>query len=58
MASDRELIREYYRGDQRERIANRRALSAKLGLTQNALSIRACRIRSALEACVRRRLSE
>jgi DNA-directed RNA polymerase specialized sigma24 family protein len=57
-ADERGLIRAYYRGDKRDRISNRRALSAKLGLTQNALSIRACRIRSALEACVRRRLSE
>jgi hypothetical protein len=55
---DRELIRAYYRGDQGSRIANRRALSRTLGLTQNALSIRASRIRSALEECVRRRLVE
>ena len=53
-AAERELIRAYYGGDQRGRIATRRALSEKLGLTQNALSIRACRIRSALEECVRR----
>jgi DNA-directed RNA polymerase specialized sigma24 family protein len=50
---DRELILEYYRGDERARIEHRRALAARLGLTLNAVSIRACRIRDTLEACVR-----
>jgi DNA-directed RNA polymerase specialized sigma24 family protein len=51
-ASDRTLILEYYAGTNEERIARRRALAARLQLTPNALSIRACRIRDALEACV------
>jgi DNA-directed RNA polymerase specialized sigma24 family protein len=51
-AHDRSLILEYYSGDDRERIARRRALAARLQLTPNALSIRACRIRETLEACV------
>ncbi len=48
----RELIFRYYYGEQGEKIENRRALAAQLKLTVNALSIRACRIRSRLEACV------
>jgi DNA-directed RNA polymerase specialized sigma24 family protein len=49
---NRELISLYYHGDQRARIDNRRQQAARLGLTVNALSIRACRIRGRLEACV------
>jgi DNA-directed RNA polymerase specialized sigma24 family protein len=50
---DRELILEYYGpGDQRT-ADRRRQLAARLGLTANALAIRACRIRDTLEGCVR-----
>ena len=49
---DRALILEYYRGEQRIKIERRRKLAARLGMTANALSIRACRIRDKLEACV------
>jgi DNA-directed RNA polymerase specialized sigma24 family protein len=49
----RELILEYYRGEQRAKIERRSELATRLGLTTNALSIRACRIRSKLEICVR-----
>jgi hypothetical protein len=52
-AVDRELILDYYRGEQAIKIARRRALAARLGLTANALAIRACRIRDRLEGCVR-----
>ena len=55
---DRILIVRYYQGDHRVKIENRRTLAAKLGLTMNALSIRACRIRDKLEACMRKRLRE
>jgi len=48
----RELIVQYYRGEQRTKIDNRRALAARLGITTNALGIRACRLRDKLEACV------
>ena len=51
-AYDRALILEYYAGDEQERIARRRALAARLHLTLNALSIRACRIRDTLEGCL------
>lgn len=47
-----QLISEYYRGEQKEKIDNRRALAARLGITINALSIRACRIRDRLEECI------
>jgi DNA-directed RNA polymerase specialized sigma24 family protein len=49
---DRELIVEYYRDAKRERIDRRRALAEKLGITMNALGIRAWRLRASLEACV------
>jgi DNA-directed RNA polymerase specialized sigma24 family protein len=47
-----DLISQYYSGEQREKIENRRVLAARLGITMNALSIRACRIRERLEDCV------
>jgi DNA-directed RNA polymerase specialized sigma24 family protein len=49
----RELIVRYYYGEQRIKIGNRVALAKHLGITVNALSIRACRIRDKLEACVK-----
>jgi DNA-directed RNA polymerase specialized sigma24 family protein len=48
----RDLIAGYYTGEQRAKINNRRAMAERLGITVNALSIRACRIRDKLEACV------
>jgi len=54
----RELIIGYYAGEQRVKIDNRRAMAAKLGITMNALSIRACRIRERLEGCVRKCASD
>lgn len=53
----RELIVGYYHGDQRVKIENRRAMAVKLGITVNALSIRACRIREKLENCIYKCLS-
>ena len=49
----RELILGYYQGEKRVKIALRRQLAARLGVTMNALSIRACRIRDRLESCMR-----
>ena len=48
----RELIIRYYHGEQRVKIENRNSLARQLGVTINALTIRACRIRNKLEACV------
>lgn len=49
----RQIILGYYVGKEREKIADRRSLAQSLGITSNALSIRACRIRTRLEQCVR-----
>lgn len=56
-AAKRELILSYYIGKERVKIENRRQLAKSLNITLNALSIRACRIRDNLEACVRRCVS-
>jgi DNA-directed RNA polymerase specialized sigma24 family protein len=53
----RELIFQYYSGEQRAKIENRRSLASRLGISMNALSIRACRIREKLESCVRECMS-
>lgn len=50
--AQREIAIEYYRDAKRQRIDRRRDLAARLGISMNALGIRAFRIRSALEACV------
>lgn len=51
---NREVVIRYYIGKGRVKIENRRALAEELGITQNALTVRACRIRDKLEDCVRR----
>ena len=47
-----QLILDYYRGEQRTKIEQRRRLAAERQLSANALKIRACRIRDKLEACI------
>lgn len=49
---DRDLIIEYYQDTKRRRIDRRRALAQRLGITMNALAIRAWRLRAALESCM------
>ena len=49
---ERDIIIRYYYGRERAKIENRRELAQKLGISANALSIRACRIRDKLEVCV------
>jgi RNA polymerase sigma factor (sigma-70 family) len=51
---NRRIITRYYIGSERVKIDNRRELAESLGLSPNALTIRACRIRTRLEACVGR----
>lgn len=51
---NRQLIFQYYYGEERVKIENRRNLAESLGITLNALSIRACRIRDKLESCVKK----
>lgn len=50
--ADRALILDYYAGDSSTKAEGRRTMAARLGLTANALTIRASRIRARLEACV------
>ena len=52
-APNRNIIIRYYYGKERAKIENRRLLAENLGISVNALSIRACRIRDKLEGCVR-----
>jgi RNA polymerase sigma factor (sigma-70 family) len=52
-AADSKLILEYYQGEKHEKIERRRELGTGLGLSANALSIRACRIRTKVEQCVK-----
>ena len=51
--AERDLILEYYQGEQQEKIQRRKEIARRLGVSANALSIRACRIRDRLEGCVR-----
>lgn len=51
-AGNRELVLEYYQNDKRAKIEHRKALADKLGVAQNALRIRAHRIRLTLQQCV------
>lgn len=51
-AQDRDLILGYYSGEQRVKIERRRGLAARMGVSANALAIRASRIRARLEHCV------
>jgi len=57
-SADRELILRYYFGTERIKIENRRALAGSLGITINALSIRACRLRDKLENCMREHVGD
>jgi len=51
-ADDAQLILDYYRGEQRVKIEQRRRLAEERHLSANALKVRACRIREKLEACI------
>lgn len=52
-APQRAFILRYYQGGQSQRIANRKAMAAELGLDLNALRNRALRLRERLEKCAR-----
>ncbi|HMJ08838.1 MAG TPA: hypothetical protein VK468_07520 [Pyrinomonadaceae bacterium] len=52
--ANRDLIIRFYYGAERVKIDNRRRLAADLGVTPNALNIRAFRIREKLHDCVRK----
>ena len=48
----RELVVEYYRDAQRQGIDHRRRMAERMGISRNALGVRAFRIREALMKCV------
>ena len=50
--AQRDLVVEYYRDSGRQQIEHRREMAARLGITMNALAIRAHRARATLEACM------
>lgn len=50
--ANRELVIEYYQNERRAKIEHRKELAGRLGIAQNALRIRAHRIRLALQRCV------
>jgi DNA-directed RNA polymerase specialized sigma24 family protein len=50
--AQRDLIVEYYADERRQKIERRRGLAGRLGISMNALGIRACRIRDTLMECV------
>lgn len=52
LATDRELILAYYKGERSAKIEQRKQIAQRLGLSPNALSIKACRIRGRIEDCV------
>ena len=54
---NRELILQYYQGDKRAKIENRRQLSDRLGLAINSLRMRALRLREELQTCVEKCLN-
>jgi len=54
----RDLVLQYYQKDRRAKIDNRKQLALSLGIAINALRIRAHRIKSALQRCVEKCLTE
>lgn len=55
---ERTIILYYYQGDNQGRIRNRRDIAAALGITMNALRLRARRIRAKIEECVSRCMAD
>lgn len=49
---NRGIIVDYYRGEKRKKIENRRRLAKNLGIPPNALRNRAVRLRGKLESCI------
>jgi DNA-directed RNA polymerase specialized sigma24 family protein len=55
---NRELILEYYQHDNRQKVEYRKKLAERLGIAQNAVRIRAHRIRQTLQRCVEQCLEQ
>jgi DNA-directed RNA polymerase specialized sigma24 family protein len=56
--NNRLLVLQYYQDEKRAKIDHRRNLADQLGIAVNALRIRACRIRAALQKCVQSCVNE
>lgn len=52
----RQMLIEYYRDGRHERIERRRRLARQLGISTNALAIRAWRLRGRIEQCLDRQM--
>jgi hypothetical protein len=52
LGPDQRIARQYYEQEKRAKIDRRRKLAEELGITLNALRIKAFRIRAALQECV------
>lgn len=57
-ADEHQLIVGYYQEEKSAKIENRRKLAAKLGMSANALQIKASRIRARLKECLRNCVAE
>lgn len=55
---ERDLIVRYYAGEKASKIANRKLMADELGISHNALAIRAFRLRERLEGCVKKCLNK
>jgi DNA-directed RNA polymerase specialized sigma24 family protein len=55
---DREIVLGYYQFDSKTKLADRKRLAERLGLTMDALWTRASRLRSRLRRCVRKRIEQ
>jgi len=51
-SENREIVTEYYQQDKRAKIDRRKMIAERLGISINALRIRAFRIRATLQECV------
>lgn len=57
-SANRRLVLEYYRGEKKTKIDNRKRLAEQYGIALNALRIRAHRIRASLQECVENCLNQ
>lgn len=55
---NRDLVVQYYQEERRAKIDHRKQLASQRGIALNALRIRACRIRAALQKCVQNCVAE
>lgn len=55
---NRQLILEYYQEEKKAKIDHRKEMASRLGVAVNALRIKACRIRAALQECMQQCLKQ